>query len=61
MIPSPNAVVGGNVKGDGERGPGTVTPRSPYSADRAPLGGNASALTRPYLSALDIWLPEATG
>lgn len=55
---SPDAVSG--VCSDHvDLGARAVTLRSPYSIDRAPLDGNACALTRPYLSGLDLWLVEA--
>jgi len=34
-------------------------PRSPYSADRGPLDGSASCLSRPYLPSLADSVPEA--
>lgn len=37
-----------------------LTLRSPYSADHAPFDGNSTAMTRPYLSVHDMWLPEAS-
>lgn len=57
---SPHAETGGNVKDNVDPPTPTVTLRSPYSTDHAPFDGYATALTRPYLSTLDLWLPEAT-
>ncbi|GHH82174.1 hypothetical protein [Streptomyces capitiformicae] len=57
---SPPGTNGRNVNDNSDPPTPSLTLRSPYSTDHAPFDGNATALTRPYLYALDIWLPEAT-
>lgn len=49
--PQPRRTVmsSGKVKEQGHLVARLVTPRSPYSTDRAPLDGASSALSRPYL------------
>lgn len=47
--PRRTIVTSGNVKDQSHLVAHLVTPRSPYSTDRAPLDGAASPLSRPYL------------